>query len=72
MPRLRFDHGKKRQLLQVHELRINQRLQLGLALTPPGTVFWNQRLSGVFYWVIEDKGFSCKVFISHRLGGFDQ
>ena len=28
MPRLRLDHGAQRQLLQVHELRQHQRLQL--------------------------------------------
>jgi hypothetical protein len=28
LPRLRLDHGEKRQLLQVHELRQHQRVQL--------------------------------------------
>src|SRR5216684_8492332 len=30
LPRLRLDHGKKRQLLQVHELRKYQRVLVGL------------------------------------------
>jgi len=35
LPRLRLNHGAKRQLLQVHELRLNQRMQLeGLCLVP--------------------------------------